>query len=355
MKKYRVIILGTGNVSSYAVKALNKRDNMEIVGVWTTDFAKDDIGKDAGLLRHCDGQPIGVTVTGDLDALIALKPDVAMMGLGGPNVEATAVPIACKLLRAGIDVVGTTLLRYLWPETCLFKDDVAAIEAACKEGNATFFVSGNHPGFACDYLPVAMMTSANKIESINAVEIMNYSIAPNEFEMKEGRGFGMPVEFKALSENPEFIKMTWGPCVDYIASALGYKCEDYTTSYEKAVTDHDVPVAYGTIPAGTVAAVRLTVTGIINGKPAITVGAVNRMSEDCAPDWQSGSKPGVYYITVKGEPSMSMEYSYDMSVAYGYSIVACRALNAIPAVCAAKAGMISSYDLPFTVPTHAFD
>ena len=353
MKKYKVIVLGTGNVSSYAVRALSARKDMEIAGVWTTEFSKDDIGKDAGTLRYCDGKPIGVTVTGNLDELIALKPDAAMMGLNGPDLEGLGVPVAVKLLKAGINVVGTTLLRLMWPETCVFQNYVQEIKAACEEGQSTFFVSGNHPGFACDFLPTAILTAANKIESINAVEIMNYSLAPNEFEMKEGRGFGMPVEYKALSENPDFIKMTWGPCVDYIAAALGYRCEDYTTSYDKAVTDHDVQVAYGTIPAGTVAAVRLTVTGIINGKPAITVGAVNRMSEDCALDWQRGTKPGIYYVTITGEPSMSLEYSYDMSVAYGYSIVACRALNAIPAVCAAAPGMVSSQDLPFTVPTDA--
>ena len=33
MKKIKVIILGTGNVSSYAVKALSLRENIEIIGV----------------------------------------------------------------------------------------------------------------------------------------------------------------------------------------------------------------------------------------------------------------------------------------------------------------------------------
>lgn len=359
MKKSKVIVLGTGNVSSYAVRAICKREDMELVGVWTTAFSAYDVGVDAGMLRYCDQQPTGIIVTDDLDSLLAQKPDCAMMGLncdgGLEGLVNLCTPIAAQCLRAGVNVVGTSLLPLMWPETSSFTEAVKTIQDACAEGNSSFYMSGNHPGFACDFIPAVMLTGANRIDTINAVEVMNYSMAPNEFEMKEGRGFGMPTDFKARAEDPNFIIGTWGPCVDYIAHALGYKCEGYVTSYDKALTDHDVQVAYGVIPAGTVGAVRLTVSGIINGRPAITVGSVNRMSEDCAPDWQRGSAPGVYVIDVKGEPSMRCEYGYDQSIAYGYSIVALRALNAINAVVDAKPGMLSSLDIPYTLPQKTID
>lgn len=50
--------------------------------------------------------------------------------------------------------------------------------------------------------------------------------------------------------------------------------EKYKTSYEKTLTDHDLPVGYGIIPAG-------------------TVGAVNRMGADVAPEWEFA--PGMVY------------------------------------------------------------
>jgi hypothetical protein len=55
VKKLRVVVLGTGNVSSYSVKAITGRPDMEIVGVWAhKETAGDWIGKDAG---HCMGGP----------------------------------------------------------------------------------------------------------------------------------------------------------------------------------------------------------------------------------------------------------------------------------------------------------
>lgn len=355
MKKLKVVVLGTGNVSSYSVKALHGRPDIEIVGVWAhPETASDMIGKDAGELRGGEG-PIGVQISGDMDALIAMKPDCAVLGLNGPDLDAIGTPIAEKFLKAGINMVGTTLAGLIYPPTYPNTDSLARLEKAAAEGNASLFISGIHPGFACDYLPTAILTAANKVTHVSAFELMNYSMAPNEWEMKEGRGFGMPMDFKPMSDNSQFIINTWGPCVAYIAKALGYEVERYVTSYEKALTERDLPVGYGTIPAGTVGAVKLQVTGIINGKEAITVGSVNRMGNDVAPDWQQGAHEGMYRITVEGSPSLFCDFAIDQNDgAYGYSVVALRAINAIPYVVEAKAGVISALDLPMTEPHGAF-
>lgn len=353
MEKIKVIILGTGNVSSYAVKALSKRSSIELIGVWAhPETAGFDIGKDAGELRF-NTEKVGVQVTGDLDALIDLKPDCAVIGVNAPNLDEIATPLAVKCLEAGINVVGTSLTRMIYPKTCsgIYAEQ---IKEACAKGHSSFFMSGIHPGFGCDYLATALLTDAHKVENVTAVEIMDYRMAPNEFEMKMGRGFGEKPEYKAVCEDPNFIIGTWGPCVDYIAGALGYQVEEYKASYQKAITDHDLTVAYGVIPAGTVGAVRLTCTGVINGKDAITVGNVNRMGDGIAPEWEMADK-STYRITVTGDPCLTMDFCPGYDNAWGYGTTCLRAINAIPYVVAAKEGMLSAQDLPVTVPTEAFE
>lgn len=354
MKKIKVVVLGTGNVSSYAIGAFARKKDYELIGVWAhPETAGADIGKDAGEIKFAGGMHTGVTVTGDMDELIALKPDCAFIGVNGPNLEDIAVSIAEKFLLAGINVVGTSLSSMIFPETHLNQPLVDRIRKACEEGQASFFMSGIHPGFSCDYLVSTLLTVADQIDSIRAIEICDYSMAPNEFEMKTGRGFGMPVDFVAVCEDPMFMQKTWGPCVDLIAESLGYKVESYKTNYEKVLTDHDLQVGYGTIPAGTVGAVRLSITGVINGKDAITVGAINRMGADVAPEWEFA--PGmVYRITVKGAPNLNCDFSAN-DQAWGYSMVCMRALNAIPQVVEAKAGMLTSLDLYTTTTSSAFD
>lgn len=355
MGKLRVVVLGTGNVSSYSVKALKGRPDVELVGVWAHEqTAGDMIGKDAGELRGGTG-PVGVSITGDIDSLIALKPDCAVMGLNGQDLDAIGTPIAEKFLKAGINVVGTTLAGLIYPPAYANKDSLKRLEAAAAEGNASLYMSGIHPGFSCDNLPALILTGSDKVTHVSAFEMFNFSMAPNEFEMKEGRGFGMPPDFKPLSDNPDFIIGTWGPCVAYIANALGYEVEKYTTKYEKALTDKDLTVGYGVIKAGTVGAVKLQVTGIINGKDAITVGSVNRMDNDLAPEWPKGPAEAMYRISVKGEPNFDCDFIFDRNDgAWGYSMVALRALNAIPYVVDAKAGILTSLDLPLTMPRGVF-
>ncbi len=354
MEKIKVVVLGTGNVSSYAIGALARRKGYELVGVWAhPETAGADIGKDAGEIRFAGGIQTGVMVTGDMDALIALKPDCAFIGVNGPNLEDIAAPIAEKFLLAGINVVGTSLSTMIHPETHLNPALIAKLKDACNKGNASFFMSGIHPGFACDYLVSTLLSVADRVDSVRAIEICDYSMAPNEFEMKTGRGFGMPKDFVAACESPAFMQATWGPCVDLIAESLGYQVESYKTSYEKALTDHDLTVGYGTIPAGTVGAVRLSITGVINGKDAITVGAVNRMGADVAPEWEFA--PGmVYRITITGAPNLNCDFSAN-DQAWGYSMVCMRALNAIPQVVKAKPGLLTALDLYVTTTTEAFD
>lgn len=354
MEKIKVIVLGTGNVSSYAVKAMQGRKDMELVGVWAHETAAHDIGKDAGELRFNDTKT-GVIVTGDLDELIALKPDCAMMGLNAQDPIAVSLPYAVKLLEAGINVVGTSMSTMIYPSEFKRVDIKEAVAAAAAKGGASFYSAGVHPGFACDFLPAALSTVCNKINNITAIELSDYRFAPNEFEMKMGRGFGEAPEYKCVCEDPGFIINTWGPCVDYIAGALGYTVEGYETEYEKAITDHDLPTGYGKIPAGTVGAVRIMVHGIINGKRAISVGNVNRMGDGVAPQWENGPELAMYRVKIDGDPAMTMDYSYDHNDgAYGYSVTALRALNAAPYVVAAKPGMLSSLDMPLTIPGSVF-
>jgi hypothetical protein len=325
------------------------------VGVWAhAETAGAMIGKDAGELPGGSG-PIGVTITGNMDDLIALAPDCAVLGLNGPDLDAIATPIVEKFLKAGINVVGTTLASMIYPPAYPNKQSLARLQKASAEGNASLYISGIHPGFACDHIPALLLTAANKVTHVSAFELFNYSQAPIEFEMKEGRGFGMPMDYKPKADDADFIIGTWGPCVAYIAAALGYEVERFVTRYDKVVTGRDLQVGYGIIKAGTVGAVRLQVTGIVNGKEAITVGNVNRMANDLAPEWPIGATEAMYRVTIEGSPSLFCDFNFDHNDgAYGYSVVALRAVNAIPYVVAAKSGILTSLDLPLTMPSGVF-
>ena len=65
----RVVVWSTGGVGAIAIDAINRRPDLELVGVWV--HSPDKVGKDAGELAG--GAPLGVAATNDADALIAFR------------------------------------------------------------------------------------------------------------------------------------------------------------------------------------------------------------------------------------------------------------------------------------------
>jgi hypothetical protein len=115
-------------------------------------------------------------------------------------------------------------------------------------------------------------------------------------------------------------------------------------------------VACGTIEAGTVGGVRFETIGVVDGRDAIVIEHVNRMAPDVAPDWPTAERDGTYRIVVDGEPSFTCELTVGTPETFsddGMVATTMRILNAVPAVCDAPPGLVSSLDLPLTLPRHA--
>src|SRR5579862_6215122 len=102
-KKLRVVVIGTGNIGGIAVRVLQGRDDVELVGVWGRS---KNIGIDAGLLDT--DKPCGVTVTDKEQDIFALKPDCAVMALNLRDPREAQVVNGkwfIKLLENGVNVV----------------------------------------------------------------------------------------------------------------------------------------------------------------------------------------------------------------------------------------------------------
>jgi 2,4-diaminopentanoate dehydrogenase len=80
------------------------------------------------------------------------------------------------------------------------------------------------------------------------------------------------------------------------------------------------------------------------------------MAADLAPEWPIGERDGTYRILIEGDPNIDCTMSVgDPSAATAGAMVATamRVVNAVPFVVAARAGLLSSLDLPLTLPRHA--
>ena len=350
----RVVVWSTGGVGSIAIDAIRRRPDLELVGVWVHSPQK--VGRDAGELAG--GEPIGVSATNDADALTALRPDCVVYAASGPERDAGAVPDYLRLLEAGINVVSTTSTSLVYPPAYFAKEWRDQLEAAAKSGDVSFYASGIFPGFGSDQLALLLSTQSKTIRSVTATEVALNDHYPVASVMMDGMGFGRPLDFEPMLKTPGFIEMAWNAPIHLVAEGLGVEVEEIRGSLDRRLTSRDIDVAFGTIKAGTCGAVCTRAAGVVNGREAIVVVHIIRMARDVAPDWLSSDHDATYRVDIEGDPDIHC--SMTLGDAEGHSAgrsamaaTAMRVVNAIPYVVEAPAGLLSSLDLPVTLPRHA--
>ena len=353
MQRLRIVQWSTGGAGAIALRAIARRPDLELAGVWVHSPAK--IGRDAGELAGA--AKLGVAATNDAEALLALAPDCICYTAVGESRPAECIDDFCRMLEAGVNVVTTSVPGLVHP-AAFDPKHVARLEEACRKGGSSLYASGIEPGFAGDQLVLTLATLTDKIRSVRTQEIFSYADYPVAFTMFEVFGFGKPPAHRCIVELPGIQTSSWGPPVRMVADRLGARLDGIRETYEKRVTPRRLEVAAGPIEAGTVGAVRFETIGVIGGRDAIVIEHVNRMAPELAPDWPTAARDGTYRIAFEGEPSLSCELQLgrpaDFS-AQGMIATAMRVVNAIPYVCDAEPGLVTSAELPPTLPRHAFE
>ena len=357
----RVIVWATGGIGSIAIRAIKRRPDFELVGVWV--HSPDKAGRDVGEILG--GPPMGIIATNDAAELVGLKPDCVVYTAGPPGRDADTIGDYTRLLSSGINVVSTSATNAVYPPAYIPHYRELIVEAA-RSGDASFYASGIEPGFAADHLVLMLATQSSTIASIHACEFGLYDDYPVAPVMMDGMGFGRPLDFNSALAQPGAILNSWAGSVRMIAGALGFELEDLRERYERLPTPRDLDVACGRLEAGTCGAIRIQAIGIVEGQEAIVIEHVTRMAPDLAPEWPSGSQDVAYRIEIAGTPDIRCDMSHGLADPAAQGIggmaagagamvaTAMRVVNAIPHVVAADAGFLGALDLPLTTPRHSF-
>lgn len=354
MAGQRVVQWSTGGVGAIAVRVLAQRPDLELVGVWVHHPEK--VGRDAGEIAG--GAPIGVKASSDKEALLALRPDCVCYTASGEPRPKEAVADICEMLSAGINVVTTSVPGLVYPPAFDAKQ-VEQLESAARKGRASLYASGIEPGFAGDELVLRLSTMSHRIDSVRTQEIFSYADYPVPFTMFDVFGFGRAPEQRCIMQIPGVQLSSWGPPVRMVADHLGARLDTIRETYDKRTTSRRIEIAAGVIEPGTVAAVRFETIGVVDGRDAIVIEHVNRVAPDIAPEWPTAATDaGTYRIIFKGEPSFTCDLTLGTPEDFteqGMVGTTMRVVNAIPYVCAAPPGLVTSVDLPPLVPRSAFE
>jgi hypothetical protein len=346
-KTYRVVAWSTGNVGVHAIAGIDARPDLELVGLWVSN--PDKVGRDAGDLAGL-GRNLGVAATNDVDALLALKPDVIVHTAMADHRLMEALGDLQRLLRAGINVVSSGPVFLQYPYGVVDDSMITPVDQAALEGGVSLFVNGVDPGFANDALPLVLTGVSERIDELRVSEVLNYNTYNQPMVIFDIMGFGRPIDDVPMILQLGVLTMAWGSVVRQLAAGLDVELDSVEEWYERVPASETFEVDSGTIEKGTAAALHFEVRGVRNGRTVIVLEHVTRLRDDLAPDWPQPAGHGCYRVQVSGEPNYTLDLQLlgsdgDHNTA-GLKATAMRLVNAIPAVVAARPGLITALDLP---------
>ena len=339
--RYKVIQWASGTVGKHALRAVAERSDLQLTGMYV--FNAEKAGQDAGVLA--DIGKLGVKATNDLDAIVAMDADV-VLHTSLPSLvygdDTTAdVDAFCALLASGKNVITT--VGYMYPK--IYGPELTnRLEAACRRGGTTFHSTGLNPGWLGDVLPLTMSALSRRIEQVYVREISNFQTYPSPEIMFNMMGFGKtPKQFQQDAARYAFwLSGLFRENVQMIADGLGVVLDEIKEHTVRALAREDLQTAAGVVRKGTVAGQHWEWAGMVRGKKVIVHETVWRMHDSVAPGWPTGE----HSVTIEGEPRMHVNFAADW-ISDGLQGTAMHAVNAIPYVCDATAGVKTFLDLPW--------
>ena len=344
---YRVVLWGTGNVGRPAIRALAAHRDIELAGVIVAN--PDKVGRDAGELAGIG--PIGVLATDDTAIALADDVDAVVYAVNADFRPVETLADVERCLRAGRNVVSTAFYPLLHPPSAP-KELRAYLGGACEAGSSSMFVSGIDPGWALDILPLLLSGVCAEIREIRAQEIFNYQLYDQPDAVRDLIGFGRPLDEVPPMLLDYSLQMVWAPMIRILADGLGVTLDDIRTHVERRPLERTIEVdGMGTFEQGMQGAFRFEVQGIVDGVPLLVMEHVTRIDDACAPEWpQPDSGQGVHRVVISGRPELTVsvhgtETGEHGAAGGGNATAANRIVNAIPAVCAAPAGLLHPLSL----------
>ncbi len=341
---YRVVQWATGAMGRTALRAVLDHPDLELVGLYVYNPAKE--GRDAGdIVRR---PATGVSATRRIEDIEACAADVVlhMPQLQMPY-ESHAAEIA-RLLASGKDVITITAHHHPLIDS---PGVVEMLQDACRQGNSTFFGTGVNPGFIMERLAVTATGLCTRVDRISVREVFDASAIADLSYIKDVLGFGADPAEVDLVEGPlaRLFRSQFIGSVDYVGRAMGMDFDEIVSDNSVVAAPDDIMTAAGVIARGSIAATTWRLHGTRSGQPIATID----VNWTVAPELTGHHADGHWHLQITGRPGVDIRVDLIdpdepgvRTRAAQYATVA-PALHAIPVVRQAPPGL---FELPPLLP-----
>jgi 2,4-diaminopentanoate dehydrogenase len=353
--RYRVVQWATGNTGQRALREVIRHPSLDLVGVKV--YSTDKNGVDAGDL--CGEAPTGVPATTDRDAIFELQSDCCIYmpratGRGPTRAGLTEdelVEDVVALLGSGTNVV-TTCTDLFAGGVRLTDENRARVLDACERGNSSLWASGSDPGFITETLPLALLSIQRRVDLIEIEEFGDLSRRPSAHMVMEQMRFGKPLSDFDPDRRKNHLFGEYQPPLSVLADIAGFTIDEWTAEGGVAAAEKDTTIVAGVIKAGTAAAQRIVIRGRSGGGDRIRFTQYAFIATDVEPDWDL--QPTGWRIRIHGDApfdlSMPFPVGLDDLASFVPAFNANGPVNAIPYICSARPGILTTEELPHVLP-----
>jgi 2,4-diaminopentanoate dehydrogenase len=324
-KKIRVVQFGVGPIGASMLRLMRQKHSLEIVGAIDQDPAK--AGRDVGEIAGAKDAPWGMAVSGTPATVLAKPVDVVVHTTSSYLPSVMDELLEC--ISAGSCIVSTCEeLAYPFrkhPELS------AKLDAAAKEEGVAIVGTGVNPGFVMDKLLLVLSAAAQRVDFAKATRIVDASQRRLPLQKKIGAGM-TPEEFRAQVAAGVIKHHGLPESIALVADGLGFALDEITETIEPVIATESVKTKFLEVAAGQVAGVHQTARGVWEGEDKIFMEL----------QMYVGAKLPADTVEVRGEPNLTMTIP---GGAHGDIATAAVAVNAIPAILAAPAGLRTTGDL----------
>lgn len=338
----RVVQWATGAVGLAQLREVIDRPDLELVGLYV--YSPTKVGVDAG--RLVDRPATGVLATNDASAILALDADIVLHAASKAFPHNTNTDDIVALLAAGKSVITTTSYTHL-PTFGADADD--RIQRACGEGGTRFHAAGEHPGFMFERLATSVTALSQRVDTITVQEFVDCRAVTAREMLVDLMGMGKrPEEITAESAMFRAISSQYEQSLAATADVLGLRFDEIRREVKTATLPHDVSVACGLLPAGSVVGQILSWRAY-RGDAAVLAAEEYWTAADDIPGWDVDlDGEFLVRVIVDGAPPLRVELTIGNEltdlpgVAGGQLAVAMTAVRAIPYVLDAPPGVVTA-------------
>lgn len=332
MDTVKVILWGLGAMGSgMARDIVQNKQGIEIVGAIGQNPQK--IGKDLGDVLGLD-RKLGVIISKNpAEVLNNIQADIVLHST--QSFTKDVFPEIKLIVESGKNVI--TIAEEMSAPQAETPDLAKELDALAQKHNVTILGTGVNPDFVLDTLILTLTGACQIVNKIWAARINDLS--PFGPTVMKTQGVGSTVEEfkKGIEEGTIVGHIGFRQSAYLIAKSLGWELDGIIESREPIITNVYRETVHVKVQPGMVAGCRHVARGFYKGQEIITLEHPQQIHPEL-----EGIKTGDY-ITIEGTPTI--KFADEQEIPGGIGTMA-TAVNMIPQVINARAGLLSMPELP---------